>query len=112
MTMFAEIISAAGREVRELTADEIAAFEQAPPPAIPQSVTPRQARLALLQSGLLEAVESAIATMEGDAGRAARIEWEFSQEIRRDNAMLQSVQAALGLTDDQVNDLFILASTI
>lgn len=100
--------------IMDMTEDEIAEFiaSQHTPLIVPQSVTPRQARLALLQAGLLDAVESAIATMEGDAGRAARIEWEFSQEIRRDNAMLQSVQAAIGMTDEQADDLFILAAAL
>jgi len=79
---------------------------------VPKSVTPRQARLALLQAGLLDAAESAIAAMDGDIGRAARIDWEFASEFRRDNPLLVGVQCALGISDEQVDSLFIAASTI
>lgn len=81
-------------------------------PAVPDSVTMRQARLALLQSGLLAQVNSAVAAMPGAAGDTARIEWEFSSTVERNRPLVQSLVGALGLTDAQLDDLFRLAATL
>lgn len=83
-----------------------------PPPVVPRSVTMRQARLALLQTGKLDVVNSAIAGMPGDAGAAARIEWEFSSTVERDRGHVKQIAIGLGMTDKQLDDLFILAATL
>ena len=71
-------------------------------------ITPRQARLALLAAGLLDAVEAYIATQS----RAVQLEWEYASEIRRDNALLTTAAAALGMTNEQVQALFTRAATL
>lgn len=81
-------------------------------PPVPAAVTMRQARLALLQSGLLAQVNSAVAGMAGSDGDAARIEWEFSATVERHRPLVQALSATLGLTDAQLDDLFILAATL
>jgi len=68
----------------------------------------RQARLALLQQGMLSQVESAVA----GAGQAAQIEWEYSSTVERDKALVQAIAPALGLTETQLDDLFRLAATL
>lgn len=73
--------------------------------APPTAVTARQARLALLAAGLLDTVETAIATLP----QAERIEWEYASEIRRDHPLIVSLAAALSLTAVQVDALFITA---
>lgn len=80
--------------------------------SIPTTVTMRQARLALLQSGLLATVNNAVATMLGAEGDAARIEWEFSSMVERNRPLVQSLSASLGLTSAQLDDLFVLAATL
>ena len=77
---------------------------------IPDSVEMAQARLALLGAGLLPAVEAALAGMPGDLGTAARIEWEYRQNIRRDSPIVASLSGALGLTSNQLDDLFVAAA--
>lgn len=67
--------------------------------------TPRQARLALQQAGLLGAVTAWIATAE----ETTRIEWEFALEIRRDWPPLLACAAALGMSDVDLDSLFTLA---
>lgn len=79
---------------------------------IPQSVTMRQARLALLAAGLLDDVEAALASMAGDEGKAARIEWDYSSEVHRHKPFVLSLGAQLGLTGEQLDQLFIAASQI
>lgn len=81
-------------------------------PQIPASVTMRQARLALLQSGLLATVNAAVAAMPGIEGDAARIEWEFSGTVERSRPLLKSLSTALGLTEAQLDGLFTLAATL
>lgn len=90
------------------TAPELPAY--APPPSdVPQAVTMRQARLALLAANMLSAVNTAIANMPGSEGEAARIEWEYAQEVRRDSALVAALSAAFGWTGAQLDDLFVLA---
>lgn len=100
-------------------------FPQAPKPNFPEwrplpeeptgvrVVSMRQARLALLQAGLLSQVEAAIAAIE-DAGQrqAVQIEWEYAAEVNREHPWVQSLATALGLTEVQLDDLFTLAATL
>lgn len=75
---------------------------------IPQVVTMRQARLALSDAGLLEQVNTAVAA----ADEATRISWEFAQEVKRTDTYVISIGAALGLTTEQIDNLFIEASVL
>lgn len=81
-------------------------------PTVPASITPRQGLIVLSRAGLLESVKSAIATMEGQAGDEARIEWEYATSWARNWPLLVSVASGLGLTSEQIDDLFIQASKI
>lgn len=80
-----------------------------PPVSIPSVVTMRQARLALLQAGILSLVESAIASMESPA---AQIEWDYSQEVNRGQPLVGQLAEALNLTSDQLDNLFLEASKL
>ena len=82
------------------------------PTVVINTVTMRQARLALLQAGHLATVNAAITAMTGAAGDAARISWEFSNEVHRADPLITQLATALSLTDVQVDDLFTLAATL
>ena len=69
---------------------------------VPQQVTMRQARLALLSAGLLDDVEMVIAA----AGREAQLEWEYAAVVERSNPAVAVVQQQQSLTDAQIDDLF------
>ncbi len=69
---------------------------------VPQQVTMRQARLALLSAGLLDDVEMVIAA----AGREAQLEWEYAAVVERSNPAVAAVQQQQALTDAQIDDLF------
>ena len=86
--------------------------EPVPQPVIPQLVTMRQARLALMGAGKLASINAAIAGMPGVQGDAARIEWEFSSEVKRSQPLVLSMGQALGLTAAQLDALFIAASAL
>lgn len=84
----------------------------APPAPVPESVTMRQARLALHAAGLLAGVDAAIASMQEPAKTAAAIEWEYASEVERNAGLVPAMAAALGMTDAQIDDLFITAATL
>jgi hypothetical protein len=71
---------------------------------VPESVTPRQIRLALNSLGLRDMVEDAVALMPRDYRDA----WEYSIEIRRDDPALNMFAGQVGLNLDNI---FVLAST-
>ena len=79
---------------------------------IPTRVSMRQARLALLGAGKLAAVDAAIDAMPEPQKSAARIEWEYAAEVRRDNAFVAGLAPALGMTDAQVAALFVAAAAL
>ena len=82
-------------------------------PPVPQSVTMRQARLALLGIGLLDDVGAAIAAIPDPAQRkAAEIEWEYATVIERNSSLVTSLAAGLGLTAADIDALFEAASRI
>jgi hypothetical protein len=83
-----------------------------PPKVVPLVVTMRQARLALLQQGLLANVDAAIETLPSPQKEAARIEWNYSSAVVRDRQLVKMIAVALGLNDEQLDDLFILAATL
>ena len=80
----------------------------APPPVIPKVVTMRQAKLALLQQGLLDSVNAAIEQSD----EAAKIEWQYATEVKRDNALVTAIASQLSLTEQQIDELFTLAASL
>lgn len=97
----------------EITEDELAeilASRAEISQAVPEVVTMRQARLALLQFGMLAQVNTAVANMPGAQGDAARIEWEYAQEVRRDSPLVAALSVALGLTDETLDNLYKVAA--
>jgi hypothetical protein len=80
---------------------------------IPQSVTMRQGRLALLAAGLLPMIQTAIESIEDEMQReAAKIEWEYAQTIDRNSAFVQQIVEGLELTEEQMDQLFTQASLL
>lgn len=85
---------------------------RAPALTIPSIITMRQARLALLHSGLLSQVDNAIAGMTGTEGDAARIDWQFAQTVERTHPLVATMATQLNLTTQQLDDLFTLGATL
>jgi hypothetical protein len=81
-------------------------------PPVPQTVTMRQARLALLAAGKLAAVATAIAALPSPQKEAAQIEWEFSSAVDRERPFVLLLGAALGLSSAQLDQLFITAAAL
>lgn len=97
-----------GKPVRVWDLDDEPQLE----PVTPDAVTMRQAQLALLGAGVLDAAEAAIAAMPGGEGRAAQIEWKCATELRRDHPLVAGLGQGLGLDAKAIDSLFIQASQI
>jgi len=98
---------------QEALAEEQAREAEAALPGIPNSVTMRQGRLALLNAGLLDSVEASLSSIEDPILRkAAQIEWEYALYIDRNSAWVNNLATALNLTIEQLDQLFIHASTL
>jgi hypothetical protein len=72
------------------------------------TVTMRQARLCLLNRGLLDDVESHVATLS----RAAQIEWEFSTVVKMDYLLVEQIKTLLNMTIDDLASFFSDASKL
>lgn len=92
------------------------ATEIAPPgPVVPQVVSRFQGREAMWQTPhgnatLFEAAEAII--NHPDTPDMYRRAWADLQEFRRDSEMLAAIATQLGLTQQQIDELFILAASI
>jgi hypothetical protein len=85
----------------------------APAAQVPAEVTMRQAREALIDAGLIDAVDAAIAAMpEGITKRKALNAWEYSSVVQRHNGLVSQLAPGLGLTEAQIDALFLAAAAI
>ena len=75
------------------------------PVVVPQTITRRQGRVALMQAGKLDAAEAIVKA----GGLAAQIEYEAAT-WERTNEYLQQIWALLGGSDTELDALFILAA--
>lgn len=76
-------------------------------------ISKRQARLALLQAGLLDNVEAAIAAITDETQRRqALISWEYADTIERLNPWIAAIAPSLLLNDEGLDELFALAATL
>lgn len=78
------------------------------PPVVPNSVSPRQVRLLLLQKNLLADVEDMIAQQD----EATKITWQYALEFNRNDPLLNQLATNLSLTQQQVDQFFIEASEL
>ena len=86
----------------------------APDPAtpVPASITPRQGYIILSRYGLLTPVKAYFAALEGQEGEEAQIELEFAQEWKRSWPTLINAAQSFGLTDAQIDQMFVEASAL
>lgn len=75
---------------------------------VPKSVSPSQIRRALTRSGLRTAVEAAVTVGDQDL----KDWWEFATTIERNHQLVIGMALTLGVTESQLDDLFILATTL
>lgn len=91
------------------TLDEaMVALGSPPPPPTISHVSPRQIRQALSAAGLRESVEAAV--QAGDQN--LKDWWLFSTFFERDNAEVNAMGIALGVSVEQLDALWLLAATL
>jgi len=98
--------------VRAATPEEQAVIDEGDKVLVPQEVSMRQARLALLARGVLGQVDAAIESLSSPDREAARIEWDYSSVVARNSPLVVMMGAALGLDDDELDELFITAARL
>lgn len=82
------------------------------PVYIPESVSRAQGKAALLNAGLLEMVENYIDSLTGEEKIRASLAFNETTEWRRDSPFLAQAASALGLSEQQLDNLFLVASNI
>lgn len=88
----------------------LAAWDWDAPP-VPAQMTATQAKLALIDAGLYEAVDFWITGAETESGGFRyRVVWDAANWYRTSRE-LNEIAGEIGLTDAQVDDLFRLAAT-
>jgi hypothetical protein len=82
--------------------------------AVPKSVTLKAARKAIILSGVgMADIDGALNTIPDQITREiAKVDWEFSEAIERDSPLVFMMSQVLGLTSEQVDELFLSASNI
>ena len=97
----------------ELVAISTAEYEairaaQAAVTVVPFTVTPFQAKAALLGAGLLDAVKAAVLA----APPIVQLAWSDATAFTRDSPTIAALSAQLGLSSAQVDALFVAAAAI
>jgi hypothetical protein len=84
------------------------------PDPVPSQVSARQIRLWLVQAGVsMATVEAAIDSIEDAVIReSVRVEWEYAPHVERTHAWLVPMAAALGFTEQQIDQAFREASQL
>lgn len=101
-------VDAAHAERDSLAAQLAAIQPKATVDGVPQSVTPYQARVALSRAGLLNSVEAAVSQANGEMA----IAWEYATTIERNSPFIVQLGTAIGLTSQQIDDLFVTAASV
>jgi len=78
---------------------------------LPSVASPRQVRLALLELNLLAQVQTFVEALPEPDKTAVVIEWEYATEINKNSQLITSLSAQMGLTQEQVDEIFTLAVT-
>lgn len=76
------------------------------------NLTARQIRLGLLSLGKLSDVPAAISALPEPARTEATIEWDYASEFRRLNSLIVQLIPILGLTDEQIDPVWMEYSTV
>ncbi len=90
------VVSLSNNEIRELT--------------VPKTISKFQAYAVLHKNNLISVIENYINNSEFP--EINKIAWIYANEFNRDSEILNDTGKAIGLTESQIDDLFIEASTI
>jgi hypothetical protein len=91
-----------------ITEEEAEALRPVPPPPSIEPISPRQIRMALTRVGLRPLVESAVATGNQDL----KDWWEFSTSFERLNPQVIAMGEALEQSQQDLDNLWLLAKDL
>ncbi|MFN7155089.1 MAG: hypothetical protein ACK4OE_15500 [Acidovorax sp.] len=101
------------RQAWEVVARDSQEIDDARRALVPVKVTRRQARRALVLAGLFDLVQPAIDAIADPLERQlAQIDWDDSQEFARNWPLLLQIGQGLGLSDADMDELFIGAAAM
>ncbi len=83
-------------------------MEQYDTSGVPYAISARQAKLALLEAGLLEKIEEVIQQMD----KQTQIAWEYATEFSRNNPLLLARATSLKLSREAIDNLYVKAKTL
>ena len=75
-----------------------------------RSVTPYQARVALLRAGKLGPINQFM--NDPQTPEEAKLAWEYAIAIQRNSAFIAALGPALGMTEAEIDTLFDVAETV
>lgn len=80
---------------------------------VPESITPRQIRQALILSGVnLTDIDNALSTLPEPQQSLAKAEWLYATSFDRHRPLVVSVGQMLGWTNEQLDALWAYGSTL
>jgi hypothetical protein len=82
------------------------------PPRVPREIPNWRAKVILASMGLLTAVEAAIAALPEPDRTVASLAWGGDAKLARRGKTVLGLAAALGLSPDQIDQLFIAAEAL
>lgn len=94
-------------EVYELSEEEIAANQRA---LVPPIVSRFQALAVMHLAGILPTIEAAMESPDADP--LHKLAWKEAREFNRDSPTIAAMSAQLNMSEEEVDNLFILASTL
>lgn len=92
----------------------VASGQDLPEPTqrIPREIANWRARAILELQGLLPSIDAMIAAMTGPEGVVVRQAWQAGAPLARNGPTVLTLAPALGLTSQQIDDLFIAAAAL
>lgn len=94
----------------EIWTKKLAPYAAAPASASIPDITPRQARQALILSGIsLQDIDAALDSLPEPMKSLAKTEWEYSIAFQRNRPLVVQVGQMLGWTPEQLDDLWRFA---
>ena len=99
-----------GVVVEGITPEEIA---EANKPIIPSIITARQLRLQLVLNGFnLNAIDLIIDSLAEPNKSIAKVSWEYATTFEREHQMLELIAQQLGITETELDTIFINAEKL
>lgn len=85
-------------------------FSYSSPVYVPNRVSKLQAKVALLQSGLMPQIDDILT--DSETSDIVKLAWNDASEFRRGSLPINMMAGLLNLTEQEVDNLFILANSI